>query len=405
MESLHPIEKKVLHSLGKQKSASPEKISIESGLDLNAVMRALDWLSGKGLVKIVETFEEHISLGKGGEDYVLRGLPERRAAMHLEKGGLSFEELRGLMGPDEVSIAIGWLKKKNLAEIVDGEVILKDGAKAETPDENLLKTLAKGRVKRSELARDLVRWIKPLSTRKNVISLEENVSRKVSLTENGKEFLKTGGLDVEEGLGQVTPEMLRSGGWKDKKIRSYDVGDSVLPALPAKLHPLTRIIDEIKEIFIAMGFREIEGPIVESNFWNFDALFVPQDHPAREMQDTFYLERPGLAELKEEGIVKAVSRAHENGGDTGSRGWGYKWSFDLAGHTLLRTHTTATTIRELARKQSLPIKVFSIGRVFRKERISYKHLPEFHQIEGQLIFPIQNRLWKLRFTLIRRMAG
>ena len=217
-----------------------------------------------------------------------------------------------------------------------------------------------------------------------MIRLEENVVRLVSLTKKARKILDEG-IDVESGIGQLTHEMIKEAGWKGKKFRGYDTSSEVAPALPAKLHPLTRMIGQIKGIFVSMGFREIEGPLVESSFWNFDALFVPQDHPAREMQDTFYLERPKKAALPDGKVVSAIASAHENGGSSNSSGWGYRWDKGLASHALLRTHTTATTIRELAKKERLPIKVFSIGKVFRKERISFKHLPEFHQIEGIVV--------------------
>jgi phenylalanyl-tRNA synthetase alpha chain len=151
---------------------------------------------------------------------------------------------------------------------------------------------------------------------------------------------------------------------------------------PARYHPIVELIDEIREIFLELGFEEIKGGFVESAFWNFDALFQPQDHPAREMHDTFYLSTPSRAKLPSQLIVKRVAQTHENGWSTGSTGWGYKWNSELAQQTILRTHTTATTIRYLASHPDPPIKVFSIDRVYRNEKVNYKHLAEFHQIEG-----------------------
>ncbi|MEM4420456.1 MAG: phenylalanine--tRNA ligase subunit alpha, partial [Candidatus Caldarchaeum sp.] len=126
------------------------------------------------------------------------------------------------------------------------------------------------------------------------------------------------------------------------------------------------------------------GPIVELAFWNFDALFQPQDHPAREMQDTFYLLEPRAGDPPAQ-HVEAVRRVHENGGDTGSKGWRYKWSLEEARRLLLRTHTTATTIRHLATVKQPPVKVFCVDRIFRNEKVDWKHLAEFHQIEGIVV--------------------
>ncbi|RMF90199.1 MAG: phenylalanine--tRNA ligase subunit alpha [Methanobacteriota archaeon] len=383
MEELHPLEAGVLAALKDGDGATPEDIAAAAELDINSVMRALNWLSTKGLVKIEESFDEIISLGREGAEYARKGLPERRAAELLKSGDKSIAELQSALPSHEVPIAIGWLKKKGMATLAKGVLSLTDAGRVEGPDEKLLKVLEAGRARRSELPKELQEWIKPLSTRKDVLKIEERIERRVSLTARGREVLKKG--LKETGAGQLTHEMLKSGSWKGKSFRRYDVSAEVAAALTSKLHPLTRTIEEISEIFVSMGFQEIEGPLVESCFWNFDALFVPQDHPAREMQDTFYLERPGEARLPDERIISAVAAAHENGGGTGSEGWRYRWNKSLASKTLLRTHTTATTIRHLARKEPLPIKVFSIGRVFRNERISFKHLPEFHQIEGIVV--------------------
>jgi len=139
-----------------------------------------------------------------------------------------------------------------------------------------------------------------------------------------------------------------------------------------------------------MGFEEIDGSIVQYSFWNFDALFTPQDHPAREMQDTFYIDidtgrkasnnnnnnsNYGIASDE---LITSVSNIHE-------ASWRYRWSMDEAKRLVLRTHTTAVTIRYLAEHRPKEANVFSIGRVFRNEKVNYKHLAEFHQIEGIVV--------------------
>ncbi|MFX1575407.1 MAG: phenylalanine--tRNA ligase subunit alpha, partial [Promethearchaeota archaeon] len=130
-------------------------------------------------------------------------------------------------------------------------------------------------------------------------------------------------------------------------------------------------------------------PIVESAFYCFDALFQPQDHPAREMQDTFYLDNPKIAKLPERDRVLAVQETHESGGDSGSIGWGYKWDLETAKKIVLRTHTTSTTMRRLAQfyreDDKVPVKVFCVDRVFRNERVDKSHLAEFTQVEGIVI--------------------
>ncbi len=130
-----------------------------------------------------------------------------------------------------------------------------------------------------------------------------------------------------------------------------------------------------------MGFEEIEGDYVESCFWNMDVLFIPQDHPARDMQDTLYCKKPKKMEIDRD-LLRVIKEIHENGGNTSSRGWGYRFSEEEAKKVLLRTHTTVNTIRYLYKNPEPPAKVFSIGKVFRRENLDATHLPEFYQIEG-----------------------
>ena len=141
------------------------------------------------------------------------------------------------------------------------------------------------------------------------------------------------------------------------------------------------LIERIRSIFLEMGFSELVDDYVQTAGWNMDALFIPQDHPAREMQDTFYLDNPKSIDLKKEHLELWKS-VHESGGDTGSTGWQGTFSEDISKKGLLRTHTTVNTIQYLADNPDKPCRVFSVDRVFRKEAIDRTHLPEFHQIEG-----------------------
>jgi phenylalanyl-tRNA synthetase alpha chain len=134
-----------------------------------------------------------------------------------------------------------------------------------------------------------------------------------------------------------------------------------------------------------MGFSEVASPHVESSFWNFDALFQPQDHPARDMQDTFYVARPKTGILPDARLVDLVKATHENGGASGSTGWDYSWNVELAKKMVLRTHTTAASVQQLFKTPTAPAKYFCIGRVFRREAVDYKHLPVFTQVDGIIV--------------------
>lgn len=386
-ENLHRHEKLVLLALEKLGEASPEEIAGEVQLKTSSVNRALSWLSLKGLVEVEDHTDEQLELDREGRAYVERGLPERRLLEHLRsRGEVRLDEL-GAFRKEELNIALGWLRRKQLAEVEKGKVKLTgDGERGEpTPDEELLKLLSReGMLVVGKLSPKLKRAAELLKGRKNVIRSSEVTRKEAGLTEQGRELMEEG-IAIEDEITLLTHELIRSGEWRQKKFRSYSIETPAPEFLPAKLHPLREIVEEIRSIFLKMGFREISSPLVESAFWNFDALFVPQDHPAREMQDTFYLARPERAELPCREVVEAVKSTHEDGWRTGSMGWRYSWSREKAGATLLRTHTTATTIRFLAEHGERDAKVFSVDRVFRNERLSFKHLPEFHQSEGIVV--------------------
>jgi len=215
-----------------------------------------------------------------------------------------------------------------------------------------------------------------LSKRKKIVSTEKISGLSFNLTEEGKEILS---LDMSsERIESLTPEMLRSGEWKGKEFRKYSINASTPKISGGRRHPLDVVIDRMKQIWIEMGFKEMKGPWVETAFWCMDSMWIPQDHPAREMQDTFYLPYKG----KLPRISSKVSRVHENGGKSGSKGYGYKWDPELAKKLVLRTHTTATTFRTLGEGVGPPAKYFCVGRIFRNEAVDSTHLPEFHQIEG-----------------------
>ncbi|KDD75428.1 class II core domain (F) tRNA synthetase [Helicosporidium sp. ATCC 50920] len=192
----------------------------------------------------------------------------------------------------------------------------------------------------------------------------------------------------------LTAEMLASGSWREARFKAYNY-DALGSALPSgALHPLLKVRTQFRKIFVSMGFQEMPTDnYVESSFWNFDALFQPQQHPARDAHDTFFLLDPAAAPLARvpAAYAKEVRDVHQRGG-FGSAGYGAPWSEREAEKNLLRTHTTAVSSRMLyalaqewraaGKGPFKPARYFSIDRVFRNEAIDRTHLAEFHQIEG-----------------------
>ncbi len=389
MDELSYNETKVLLALKEIDLATPELLVQKAGFkELVEVMNALSWLQAKQLIYIAEDAVKFYSLAK--KQYATKPLPERRVLKLLKKydGILSVTELEKThkLSRQEIPIALGWLKRKFWVTISkrEGETVIeltergREALDKPGSDEKLVERLAKGELKATDAEKKAVLNLKQ---RKEILKERTVVTRHVTLTEFGKELIGAG-LKLKERISQITPELIQSGQWKDVEFRKYDVNTFAPSIYGGRKHPMQQIISDIRLIFIEMGFSEIHYDFVQSTFWVMDALFTAQDHPVRDLQDTFYLSKPETMELPEDNLVNRVKAMHEHGGDTDSEGWQYKWDPEEAKKAILRTHTTVNTIRYLSEHPEPPVKVFSIERNFRNETLDSTHLPEFYQIEG-----------------------
>ncbi|MDR2624322.1 MAG: phenylalanine--tRNA ligase subunit alpha [Methanobrevibacter sp.] len=378
-------EKKLLKALGENENKCPDKISKEINMNIKSVMSAAGSLASKDIVEVDIVTDDVVQL-TGGLKYAESYLPERKILNVLkDKNEMAMKDLSNVVEDGEVKIAVGWLIRKKWAKLEKGSIHISDfGLKSvdeKGEDEKLLDVLLKNNeVTISSLDGDLLQGLKLLKNRKNLIKIKTNRIHSFKVLSKGLEILKHG-FTIKEEATQLTHQDLKNGRWKELFYRPYDINAEFSNYFPGKVHPLRRIIEEIREIFLNLGFSESKGPIVDSAFWNFDSLFQPQDHAAREMQDTFYVKNPPKTDLPDENLVEKVADVHENGGGTGSDAWSYRWDVNVSKQSLLRTHSTGISTRYLYENEP-PLKMFSVGRVFRRETITYKHLPEFHQVDG-----------------------
>src|SRR5438105_902215 len=416
------LEKKVLLTLEKRKKATPEELRAAGKFrELVEVMNAASWLQAKGLVTMKERVVHTYRLAR--PDVARRPLAERKALKALIKAGgrLPVPKLKAACRFDdgELAVALGWLRRKGWAQVAKGPqgsvVILtgvgKEAADGKGPDEELLARLGK-----EELPEEAIdpRLLRDLKSRRELVKERESVRREIALTPAGEKIL-AGGLELKEEVAQPTTDLLRSGKWRNVDFRRYDPKAFAPLVRPGKRHVLGAYIEKIRRIFLSMGFTEIDGDFVQAAFWNFDALFQPQDHPARDQLDTFYLAKPSTVPLPDESTLGKVAEAHENGGGTGSTGWRYKWDRKQAERAVLRSHTTPVTLKWLMEHPKPPQKAFIIGRNFRPDATDWKHLPEFHQIEGvvmeeggnlaQLIGTIEAFYHRLGFNRVKFRPG
>lgn len=380
LSSLHPLERAVFPYLKDCKSLN--ELSEKAGLKPVEVMRALEWLANKEVLEFEKQTAEKIELGENGQFYLEKNLPERQAVEAIKQGADTIPKLQEKLGKQEAGVAIGQLKSKDAVKVDDKLSLTPEGEKIfkeETSEERFLKILPK---KKKELNKDDKQAFENLYKRKNIIKVTEEKDWFYNLTNTGKKLVKQK-LSDEDMIDALTPQMLADGSWKGKTFRRYDVKVKVPKMHGGRRHPLSAVINLLRDIFVEMGFEEMQGPWVETAFWCMDSMWIPQDHPSREVQDTFYLPYKGKLPNKE--IVEKVKAVHEYGGECGSKGYGYEWDPEIARQILLRTHTTATTYRYFGFediKNRERAKFFSVGRVFRNEAIDATHLPEFHQIEG-----------------------
>ena len=352
----HDIEKKILETLQKVPNQTPEQLSKNTELSIDQIRRGIEWLRLKGFAIVTESEKITFSLGPNGLDSLKNGLPERKLINMLKDEPKTFEQIRSALSGAGFNVAIANAKKNGWIKIEkdnsDSLVSIKEKP-IETPEEKLLSFIGEKTVSQEEITNSLA--MKILLSRPNYIIQTSEKLKNISLADAAlsldTSISSSGAIDVEADVSSI---------------------------FAARTHPLQDTIDEIREIFVNLGFSEIFGSMTQSSFWNFDALFTPQDHPARELQDTFYLEDTELKNPATSSQIKNISLSHR-------KNWKYDWKLSESQKMVLRTHTTCVTIKYLAEQKPENARIFSLGRVFRNEKVSYKHLVEFNQIEGIVI--------------------
>lgn len=300
-------------------------------------------------------------LTEEGEKYLKNGLPEKNLFDLLLKGSLDISTARKKIG--NFDIALQWGKKKDFVVIREGRLLL--SKKVEFPEEMALK-----RIEAGEKVDENVCAV--LAKRKLIEIPRDTVLARAE---------KLAGSEINN----LTEDLIKTGIWKRVKIRPYNVEISGKKLHIGKRQPYNIFLQDVRKKLVELGFIEMTGPTIETEFWNFDALFQPQNHPARDWAQTYSLKYPNRGELASKDIVERVKASHEHGWKTGGTGWGYKWSEEKASRLVPRAHTTALSARILANKPDIPGKYFAIGRCYRPDVIDAKHGVEFNQVEGIVV--------------------
>jgi phenylalanyl-tRNA synthetase alpha chain len=404
-ETLHPLERKVLPVLDKYKTL-PQIVSA-TGLKEVEVMRALQWLQNKKAINLTTELKEVVDLDKNGLKYLKDKLPERRfieflkdkemTLTRLEKAGLSKEELNTCLGVLRKKAMILIIKNKELrVKLTDqGKKYLKKQFLEELFMKKTFPVEIKDLKPEEKLALD------NLKKRKEIIKTELQKLKRVELLGLGEKLIASGVSD-EKIADVLTPQMIRTGQWREKSLRRYDVKINVPKIDAGKKQSYRRFLDQVRRKFIELGFIEMAGPMVENAFWNMDALYMPQFHSARDIHGAYYVTQPRYGPV-DDSLIKKVKAAHETGGNTGSKGWGYDFDVKETKKHVLRSQGTACSARMLASKDfEIPGKYFAVARCFRPDVVDATHLSDFYQTEG--IVAEEGLTLRHLFTLLKSFA-
>ena len=365
-----------------------ERLTQISELKGPALMQAIFALSEKRLVELRERNQSFAYLLEEGSSYLSKGLPERQILEAvLDKGGeLTTYDVGKHTGLDEsvINMALGWLKKKGWATLTrrDGGILISAKRDQEQGlDEQLLILFEK----KNELPIDDLtsecREALNVLRKRNLLEVVERTLREAYLTEKGRSLSEKDLKGIRE-ISALTADVLKYDLWKEAKFVPYDVKAEPPVVYPGKKHVYLEFLEDVRRFLISMGFAEAESPYIETEFWNFDVLFQAQDHPAREVHDSYALKNPTKGRISDRGLMRRVMWTHENGWITGSTGWRYKWNPEIARRLILRTQTTATSIHYLSTHKRPPVKMFCISRNFRPDFLDATHSMEFYQCEG-----------------------
>ncbi|HOV62873.1 MAG TPA: phenylalanine--tRNA ligase subunit alpha [Spirochaetia bacterium] len=393
IKTLHPLEVKLLCL--PERSFTSDSVTLRLGLKAGQANQAVSWLLAKGLIQ--ETGREKrilYELTDTGDDFRVNGTPDEKMIRILsERGPMLLPELAEAAGIEakDAGSAFGQLSREGiLAMDGDKRVVLKS---TDVPPRliavrKLLERASKeGAIAEGSLSKEEASAMAGISKKRGAAGSPFKVIERETVSyEKTEEGMRIASILEEkhitgEEIGALTPEILASGSWRDKPFRSYNIKSPSARLLPGRLNPYGEFLAWVKDKLASLGFEEFDGPLVETEFWNGDALFMPQFHSARDIHDVYYVKEPMYAKSIEEPFLSQVAAVHENGWKTGSRGWEYSFDRDFTRRLILRSQGTVLSAKTLP-KAKIPGKYFGVVRCFRYDQVDATHGADFYQTEG-----------------------
>jgi len=397
IKNLHPLETKVLLRYGPKDELTSAKLQSELDYKEGHANQAFSWLMGKELLaEVARTPHTYFELTDFGRKVQSEGFVEEKIVSLLQKeGAKSLPQIAAALNIEnkDVGSAFGGLSK-------DGVLAMNADKLAEATGKPLPDriTVAKALVQKAAAAENSTLDAANLS--KEELEVMGGLTKKRGVSETPfrtieretvvyklkdeavkvAEALKSAGITGNE-IGEITPAMLASGEWKKGTFRGYNIGVPPARIIPGRTNPYVQFLESVKDKLCSLGFEEFDGPLVETEFWNGDALFMPQFHAARDIHDVYRIKNPTHAKKIEEPYLSNVKAVHENGGKSGSRGWNYQFDNEFTRRLILRSQGTVLSAHQL-HKAKIPGKYFGIARCFRYDKVDATHLSDFYQTEG-----------------------
>ncbi len=398
IETLHPLEIRALRVFDRNPGMelNESQIKSEGGFEEGQERRAIELLKTRGmLVQTREIKDPVLQLTDFGRSQLEEGPLEARILELIPETGITQSEIREKPGldPESVGPSVGTLKKLGLIDFHEGGLMTPVGNKGigigilrktmELASEWTPIVILGGEVGEAGL-----KFVEEKSRKRGkgnaLFSIKEKVERHYAATDSGRTAmaaLKSSILTGDE-ITELTPDMLRTGSWKGRQFRKFNLGLSPPRVNVGRRHPYRVFLDGLKRKLTSLGFKEMRGSLTQPEFWNCDALYMPQFHSAREIHDIYMVKEPGYCDSAAEPFRSRVAAAHSCGGQTGSRGWGYEFDEKRSRRNLFRSHGTVLSARTLASGPDVPGKYFAVARCFRPDKVDATHAPDFFQIEG-----------------------
>ena len=395
IKTLHPLEVKVLRQVEQDREFTAELLREELKLNIGQCNQAVSWLSSKELIaETGRTLSVMYELTELGKQYAEKGTPaERMLALLKQRSGLSLPEIAKELELEnrDIGSAFGMFSKAGVLAMDDQKrVTLTNDAEPQyiaTARSMLKSALENGNLEDAELSEEQKTQISHISKKRGAdataFRIVEREIATYTLTQAGvtaRDTVINQGVTGEE-IGTLTPEILSSGEWKSQSFRSFNIHVPPKRVVGGRKNPYAEYLSEVKDKLVSLGFEEFDGPLVETEFWNGDALFMPQFHSARDIHDVYYLTNPSHAREIEQPWLDQVAKVHEDGWDTGSKGWGYTFDQDFTRRLVLRSQGTVLSAKQLPTAK-VPGKYFGVVRCFRYDQVDATHGSDFYQTEG-----------------------